>query len=86
MIVSVEVEIVLGGNVVFAELGVVALIDIVGVKEGVEVKFVIGEGVDDVILAEVVMFGKPVENNIPLAVDVVRFTNPVDAELDVVFE
>ncbi|MCJ1400575.1 hypothetical protein MMC11_003781 [Xylographa trunciseda] len=47
--------------------------DTVGEKVGLEVTLVSSEGVVDVVLAEVVVFGKPVDNITPLELDV-----PVD--------
>ncbi|MCJ1316277.1 hypothetical protein MMC15_001598 [Xylographa vitiligo] len=52
-----------------------------GVREGLIVAFVVGEGVNDAVLAKVVVFGKPVDNRIPLGADM-----PVDREIPLLGE
>ena len=70
----------------FNDAQVTTHIDAMGVREGLIVAFVVGEGVNDAVLAKVVVFGKPVDNRIPLGAEMVLFDTPVKTELDVMFE
>ena len=65
----------------FNETQTTTHIDTIGEIEGLMVIFANGEGIDDAVLAKVVVFGKPVDNSDRLGADVVLFNLPVKTEL-----